>query len=395
MLDLSVKPRLWYWQAATAGNFATTLGCCQAGTGTIIQVGKMSSRQLRKLQQQREREKVSGAAAHKSEDSDEDFGEKVPAGGPRPNPFAALGGEDEDGGDGHDDGDGQDEGDGTTPDDGDLSHTVPTPAGNKSKKKRQKKKKKAKTPAGDADGADEDEDEIDKAMKELKVAAPNDEASSTLEPHDRSRSRMSELLSVNTHNLRALNEMRSLFGRDVIESADAEGQHEGNRRRRAPVQTQVDLETFLREPPGAPKLPEVSLRRNVFVQGRDHWPRQSAGGLTMREVAKAPDGSWTEYAYVHDKNYDGMQVLFFACVQTGDAMRMVHLLKRVRKCRRSSAVAAMVGKQVDTWKPTTSPPCCRSAAWPNRTRTWPWRPSCAKGRSSRLGGWRRSLSGRA
>lgn len=282
----------------------------------------MSSRQLRKLQQQRELEK--GTEAPESEEN-EDAGAPVAPPKPRPNLFAALGGDDEA------EDDGEDESDTAH----DISQLSPPVSSSKNKKKRQqhKKKKKAKVPAGDADEGGEggDEDEIDKAMKELKINSRIDDASSTHNARNGFRSRMSDLLSINAHHLRAVNEMRSLFGRDVMESANAEEQQEGSRRRRAPVQRQVDLETFLREPPGAPKLPEVSLRRNVFVQGRDHWPRQSAGGLTMKEVEKSPDGSWTEYAYVHDKEYDSTQVLFFACVQMGDPMRMVHLLKRVRK----------------------------------------------------------------
>lgn len=339
----------------------------------------MSSRQLRKLQQQRELGKVANSVAFESKDS-EDVEVSVAAPKPRPNLFAALGAEDEDQGDGED----EDEGD-TAMDQGDRDVSrVSHPANSRrtKKKKQQRKKKNAKAPAGDAAG--EDEDEIDKAVKELKIDARSINDSPAHNARGGSRSRMGELLSINTLHLRAANEMRSLFGRDVMESANAEEQQESSRRRRAPVQRQVDLESFLREPPGAPKLPEVSLRRNVFVQGRDHWPRQSAGGLAMEEVEKAPDGSWTEYAYVHDKEYDSMQTVFFACVQIGDPMRMVHLLKRVREY--SQAICSHIRvMQANVQKHTMSRRCSRSAAWPSRTRTWPCRQNCAKGRSSRSG----------
>ncbi|KAF7545095.1 hypothetical protein G7Z17_g9429 [Cylindrodendrum hubeiense] len=49
----------------------------------------------------------------------------------------------------------------------------------------------------------------------------------------------------------------------------------------------------------------------------------------MREVERAEDGGWTEYAYVHEGDYDAVQAFFFGCVQIGDPMRMVHLLQQV------------------------------------------------------------------
>jgi hypothetical protein len=115
----------------------------------------------------------------------------------------------------------------------------------------------------------------------------------------------------------------------VMEAADAEEEQDQHQRRRGGlIQQQVDLETFLRERPGAPKLPEVTLRRNVFVQGREHWPRESAGGLTMKEIQKAPDGSWAEFAYSYEKNYDTVQTAFHRSVASGDPMNLVHLLKQ-------------------------------------------------------------------
>lgn len=216
-----------------------------------------------------------------------------------------------------------------------MNEATATSAINKSKKKAKKKKKKKKpalsTPETPEDGNQNDEseeDEIDKAIKDLNITTKHPEAGKSTvadQVHN------NDLFRINPHHLRAANEMRNLFGRDIMESTNAEEEQENTRRRRQRLPQQVDLETFLREPPGAQKLPEISLRRNVFVQGREHWPRQTTGGLTMHEIRKSPDGSWTEYAYSHDKNYDGIQTVFFACVQMGDPMRMVHLLKQFRE----------------------------------------------------------------
>lgn len=277
----------------------------------------MSSRQLRKLQKQRELEEAQRLAEKESDESEE---ETAPIAAPKPRVslFAALGGDDDDA---------QDE-DEEQEEEQQVEEEVseeqqPVTSGKSKKKKKKKKKKAAAVPE-----VEEEEDEIDKAIKELNITtnAQNTSAAASTQ----STRRINELLTINPYHLRAINEMRNLFGRDIIESAEAEEEQERNRNRRQ-VQREVDLETFLRSPPGAPKLPEVSLRRNVFIQGREHWPKQSAGGLMMKEVGKAPDGSWTEYAYLHDKNYDAVQAFFFACVHIGDPMRMVHLLKEVRK----------------------------------------------------------------
>ncbi|KAK2598134.1 hypothetical protein QQS21_005766 [Conoideocrella luteorostrata] len=296
----------------------------------------MSSRQLRKLQQQRELEKAQEANIQEANDSDDSEKPVQPATKPRPSVFAVLGGGDDD----KDEDEEEDGGNADTPltQDAGPSFAEPASSGLKSKKKRKKQKKTKKTKSAvsqevGTEAEDEVEDEIDKAIKELKLAsnsAQYDHSSSEEKQNSTSihRRRMNEILSINTYHLRAINEMRNLFGREIIESANVEEQQEQGSRRRQRMQQQVDLETFLREPPNAKKLPEVSLRRNVFIQGRDHWPCQSAGGLTMKEEGNSADGIATEYAYLHGKDYDAIQAFFFACVQIGDPMRMVHLLKR-------------------------------------------------------------------
>lgn len=282
----------------------------------------MSTRQLARLQRQKARDLQPAPEA--SEESDE--AEEVPVRAkPRVSLFAALGDEDDADEDEQDEDDAEQEPTGTRQE---VEETQAATSAKKSKKK--KKKKKAKVSQQENAEAVEDEDEIDKALKELKLATRKGVDDSPSASDTQASARRSETLKINTYHLKAVNEMRNLFGREVIESANTE-EEQDQRRQRRQGQQEVDLETYLREPPWAKKLPEVSLRRNVFIQGREHWPRQSAGGLTMREVEKAVDGSWTEYAYSYDKEYDRIQTLFFACVQIGDPMRMVHLLKQFRE----------------------------------------------------------------
>lgn len=291
----------------------------------------MSSRQLRKLQKQRDEAQAASIAADEGSDSaDDSDGATAHAPPARPNLFAALGGEDEDEPPTEDEEDRPDE----VTADGKIE-AIPTISSKNKKKKKKKKAKNASTANNEL--AKDSEDEIDKALKDLKVSSQEQTGTAGAVPK-RNFALQAELFGINPYHLKAMNEMRNLFGREVIESAQAEEDQEQARRmggsRRQQMQAmrqQVDLETFLREPPGAPKLPEVSLRRNLFIQGKEHWPKQSAGGLTMKEVGKAEDGSSTEYAYIHEKAYDEIQSVFFGCVQLGDPMRMVHMLKRVRK----------------------------------------------------------------
>lgn len=313
----------------------------------------MSSRQLRKLQKQRELEEAQRLAEKESDESEEEVA-PIAAPKPRVSLFAALGGDDDDA---QDEDEEQEEEQQVKEE---VSEEQQPVTSGKSKKKKKKKKKKAS--AAVVPEVEEEEDEIDKAIKELNITtnAQNTSAAASAQ----STRRINELLTINPYHLRAVNEMRNLFGREVIESAEAEEEQErNNRNRRGQMQREVDLETFLRSPPGAPKLPEVSLRRNVFIQGREHWPKQSAGGLTMKEVGKAPDGSWTEYAYFHDKNYDAVQAFFFACVHIGDPMRMVHLLKEVRKLYQIGLDINMYSMTANTH---LSIPCINSPAGQQR-----------------------------
>ncbi|KAM0475595.1 hypothetical protein ACHAPX_006918 [Trichoderma viride] len=276
----------------------------------------MSSRQLRKLQKQRELE---AKTVHESEGSDgnaSDY-EIVPVvAKPRPNLFAALGGGDGDGGDESEEVE-QDAEAPVSP----VEEPAAPAAARKSKKKKKKSKKKAAAQAQDAEHSEDDE--IDRALRELKIEPRVQDGSS-----QDNGSALNNILKTNPYNLKVANEMRNLFGRDIIESAavDEEEQRRGTRRRNMPQQ--MDIETFLKWPTDGRKLPESSRKRNVFIHGRDHWPLRPTGGLSMKELGKTADGTGVEYTFVHNKDYDDVQTMFFVQVQMGDPMRMVYLLKR-------------------------------------------------------------------
>ncbi|KAK1966105.1 DUF654-domain-containing protein [Colletotrichum sublineola] len=281
----------------------------------------MSSRQLRKLQKQRELEQLQEAKPPTEESSDDEPEPAIIK--PRQSLFAALGGgedEDDDANDEEKPGDEQEE---AQPES--EPEVVPQPAKKKNKKKK-KKAKKATTLDQPENISKDMEDEIDRALKELSIAR---NAGSTASDNLAQRSRdVDELLQINTQYLRAINEMRALFGKEAIQAAQEEerAEQEAARRAQRGPNQHVDLETALRGDPRK-KLPEVSLRRNVFIQGKDTWPRATAAGLTMKEIRKGSDGL-TEFAFVHEQAYDNVQVMFFCCVQLGDPMQMVQLLMK-------------------------------------------------------------------
>lgn len=345
----------------------------------------MSSRQLRKLQKQRELEESREKQIDNSDEAEESEDEPAPVARPKPNLFAALGGDDDDADAEADDDEDEDGGAAIEP-----AVTESQPASAKKNKKKKKKNKKkaaaalaAATTDGDADGASE-EDEIDKAIKALKISSTGKGAYAQDEEKQRRAAASNAIFQINPYHLKAINEMRNLFGREVIESANAEEeqQQQANRRgRRRQIPQQVDLETFLRDNgPHAKKLPEVSLRRNIFIQGRDYWPAQSANGLTMKEIAKADDGSSTEYAYVHGGEYDSLEMLFFACVQIGDPMRMVHLLKRVPYHVSTLLQVSFVAKQ-DQNMALSSELCERALFTFGRVTTSAFRQNVEQGRA--------------
>lgn len=304
----------------------------------------MSTRQLRKLQKQKELAALEAKQAEEEESEDE----QPILQRPKSNAFAgfaALGGmedEQEDDDDGNEDRD--EEHTETTkaeaPPKPAESERIDTPkSSSKKNKKKKKKAKKAPEPTSTPSSKEpvpsnaNEIDEIDRAIQELNMSKkstdPSDNANAHL-PALEAYERICNLLRVNTHHLKVLNEMRHLFGRDAIAAAQNEEEEEQARNRRNRQQQQnVDLETFLKGHPGK-SLPEVTLRRNPFLQGKESWPRASMEGLSMAHI---PDGVMAdqpgtmEFAFVHNDGYNTLEETFFSLVNMYDPMNIVRYLK--------------------------------------------------------------------
>ncbi|KAI9880990.1 MAG: hypothetical protein M1830_009484 [Pleopsidium flavum] len=173
-------------------------------------------------------------------------------------------------------------------------------------------------------------DDIDLALKSLSMnTRPSGGADADSAAND-SMQTLHRLLAVDTKNLNALNEMKRLFGNVVLEADDHGGAAAGAGRRRGRGPQQLDLGGALagRNAPGGrgQGLAGLALRRNVFMQGNEEWPRATGGGLGMEVVEKHNDGT-IEYRFLHNSAYQDVQGQFEACVESLEPERMIQLLQ--------------------------------------------------------------------
>lgn len=324
----------------------------------------MSSRQLRKLQKQRELEALEAQAVKEQEEAEDSSEDEAPVIRGKPSTFsgfAALGGDDNDDDDDDDHNDEDDDGDNedAKQDTPDVKETSKPVLSRKSKKKKKKGGKKGSPSttapvaqsAGEKDGrtatvaTKDEDDEIDRAIRELRLAdsktasAPGKITDGGAgSPEARAYERICDLLQVNTHHLKVMSEMRRMFGRDAIttvqrEEAEEQAAAARNRQQRRGATQEVDLETYLKGVQGH-SLPEVTLRRNPFLDGKESWPKAPADGLTMEEVRRSElpgcgkDSLTVEFRLVHDPAYNEKEKSFFSLVQMFDPMQLVHFLHR-------------------------------------------------------------------
>ncbi|KAI9680513.1 MAG: hypothetical protein M1817_003953 [Caeruleum heppii] len=297
----------------------------------------MSSRAIRKAQRLREEQ----LQPPKAEDVESDEAEQEVDTRPKPSLFALLGGDD------------ADEEEEANIEEDDISNEATTPnsttkpngsiQSSKLPAKKKKKKKKASTQLnGPSTGKTKTsshtsfeskdvapkEDDIDLALRSLASTSLDTSSPSTETTHlDPELEKVSSLLSIDTQYLNAANEMRRLFGRAALES---DNHNEGGpppRRRRGHDPGRGGLAAAVggHHAPGGRGLAGLALRRNIFMAGKEEWPRGTSGGLGMELVASEDDG-FTEYRFVHNNAYQDVQRQFEACVESMDPQRMVQLL---------------------------------------------------------------------
>jgi hypothetical protein len=288
----------------------------------------MSSRALRRAQRELEEKQMQEKLAQQEQDDEQEDSEEEVAPKPKAKPslFAML-----------DDGDDDQEDD----DDDDLEPEIepkaevehdPPPKSKKSKKKK-KKRGKSKGPVTDTvtnTAASSGLDEIDQALLALELTAQNskdttiDQQISTVSDEMK---QMCAVLSIETQHLHAANEMKKLFGRAALQNTDDEARP---RQRGNGQQGGIAAAIAGRNAPGQRNLASLGLRRNIFIQGKEEWPRATSGGLAMEIAEKRSDGT-VEYKFVHNRTYQEVQQQFQVCVSSMDPERMIQLLHFNRK----------------------------------------------------------------
>jgi len=142
-----------------------------------------------------------------------------------------------------------------------------------------------------------------------------------------------QLLSIDSHHLQVGNEMRRLFGRAALDAdhEDDEARTPAARRHIAQGDHGGLAEAVSgRNAHGGPGLAAMLRRRNIFVPGKEEWPRAAGGGLNM-EIVEKNAGGIVEYRFVHNQVYQGAQRYFSTCVMSMDPTLMITMLRFNRK----------------------------------------------------------------
>ena len=281
----------------------------------------MSSRALRKLQNQQQQSQAPQVEDNQGEDSEE---EQAPVSSNR-NVFDLLDAAEDNGSE-------EDESD--LPIHSEVASNE-NPAGpsdvtqttKKTKKKKNKNKVKVSKSASPNSKPEAQLDEIDLALRSLSTKPPDDAAVSVKVTIDEANAQLYRLLAVESKHLNALNEMKRLFGNVVMENED---DNAGAPRRRGRGSQQLDLGGALAGRNNLASrgqgLAGLALRRNPFILGKEEWPKATSGGLGMEMVEKLEDGT-TEFRFVHNTIYQDVQRQFEVCVESMDPQRMITMLQ--------------------------------------------------------------------
>lgn len=290
----------------------------------------MSTRALRRAQKElEERRQLEQLAQENDQDDSEE--EPAPTSQTKASLFAMLGGVND-----NEDEEDEEEEDNVEPrasdDAEETEKSVPAPrSSKKSKKKKKKGRGKAKETRQVKDSETDkavsskltsDMDEIDRALLSLNLtsqgASSNADTDSLTTAVNVELQQAYEALAIDTQYLHAANEMRKLFGRAAF-------QHEDEQPARQRGRGQQQGLAGGRNAPGGRNLASIGLRRNIFIQGKEEWPRATLGGLGMELVEKRSDGT-VEYRFIHTTSYQRVQKEFEGCVASMDPQRMLHLL---------------------------------------------------------------------
>ena len=309
---------------------------------TFVILHSMSSRALRRAQKERELAQQVPDSASESDDTED----LISSSAAKPSAFALLGDVNEDEGETNDEEDGSevlsgdvesrqahqnlDADEEEEEEEEEEQTTTASQATSKSsaKKKKKKKSKKASTTPLKPSVSQNGLDEIDRALQSLTTDKGENNSTLMAGAPDPAVMEVCKFLSIDSASLRVENEMRRLFGKVAFEPEHTEeGRGHGNRQRLQPGEGASLSEAVSgRQAQGGPGLSAVLRRRNIFIPGKEDWPKATGGGLTMDIVGTTPGGI-VEYTYVHNNAYQNQQKEFEACVSMMDPSMMVNLLR--------------------------------------------------------------------
>jgi hypothetical protein len=273
----------------------------------------MSSRALRKAQRQLEEEQAIVVSKKLDESDEEEEEQRAPVN--TKSAFALLNQEEE-------------ESDEDEDNDADVTEApkqqAPAevkPLAKSGKKKKKKKKGKAVDASKDTGKVSATEDDFDAAILSLAASKPKStDASSggkdTGKPSNSKVEGMRSLLSISTQHLHVRNEMRQLFGREALDVDRRPAQEPRRRGQRGAPQA------------AGQGFPALSLRRNIFITGKEEWPRATTGGLGMEIVPNSREDGTVEFRFVHSTAYRDAQRQYEIAVASMDPQRLVVLMQQ-------------------------------------------------------------------
>ena len=201
------------------------------------------------------------------------------------------------------------------------------------KKKKGKKKSKRKQQDGLVSKANVSKevntvDEIDLALKALSPKPTYSTSSPALESAKQDYEEpLGRLLAIENKHLNAMNEMRKLFGSVALEN----NPETTLRRPQRGGVIHLDLGSALTaqySPVSKGQgLTGFALRRNIFMNGKEEWPRATSGGLEMGAPVISNMSRRKLYSYEHNAAYRDIQRQFESCVASMDPQRMITLLQ--------------------------------------------------------------------
>ncbi|KAI9727084.1 MAG: hypothetical protein M1828_007285 [Chrysothrix sp. TS-e1954] len=207
--------------------------------------------------------------------------------------------------------------------------TIRTPTSSRKKKKKKKQSKANGTSTSATLTKSTGVDDIDAALKALStkptVAVSPQE---TVAP-DAGLVEACRLLSIDTQHLHVSNEMKRIFGRGAFSVDREQNEAAAANTRHATEEGGITIREAVsgRQTPGGAGLPAMARKRNVFVQGKEEWPKATGGGLGMELVEKSKDGLSVEYRFTHNTQYQATQNEFNTAVATMDVNALVHMVR--------------------------------------------------------------------